>query len=239
MLEAVTFFRKYESLIYFLLGLGVIRYGVSFWLAWQSLQNSLFGLERINAQRRLNQSSISIFLMIVMGFIVFSMVTFFGPIIDSGIGTANNNIVGGEDEIITTPAPFAAPTAEVLNPNDFLPTATMLPTVSINPEHCLKDKMVITFPRPGQEISGVITVEGIVNVEDFGFYIFGVAPQSAALWSPIVANREPVLEEGTLVQNWDTSSYVPGDYVIELLVTGSDGTKMEPCRIPVRISSPP
>lgn len=239
MQEIVFFFRKFESLIYWLLGLGVLRYAISFWLAWQSMQKSLFGLERINAQRRLNQSAISIFLMVVMGFVVFSMVTFVGPVVSPGIGKSTNPMVSDGDGIIVTPAQFTAPAPEVVNPNELLPTATNLPTVSIGVEGCVPEVLQITFPQPGQEISGAITVEGIVNVQDFGFYIFSVAPQSAALWLPIEANREPVLEEGVLVENWDVSSYSPGDYVIQLLVTESSGAEMTPCQIPIRISSPP
>ena len=62
MVEALRFFQEYETVIYFILGAGVIIYGWRFWSAWQEMRGSIYELEQINAQRRLNQSAITILL---------------------------------------------------------------------------------------------------------------------------------------------------------------------------------
>lgn len=239
MKEVVLFFRQYETLIYFLLGIGVLRYAVSFWKAWVMLRESIFGLERINAQRQLNQSAITIFLMFVMGFVVFSFVTFIGPNVIGLVGDESNPIVAGGDEILVTPRPITTESLEESDNSQFLPTATPLPTVAVDPAACIPGVIEITFPRSGQGISGVIDVEGVVSVEDFGFFKFEIARQLEALWLPIYASRELVPEEGVLFGNWDTSSYPPDNYVIQLVVSGSSGVELPACRIPIQISSPP
>lgn len=235
MQEVVLFFRQYETLIYWLLGIGVLRYAVSFWRSWVTLRESIFGLERINAQRHLNQSAVNIFLMFVMGFVVFSIATFG----QRELGNDSSTMAGGGDEILITPEPFATETPEESDISQFLPTATLLPTVSVDPAACVPDVIEITFPRSGQEISGVVDVEGVVNVEDFGFYKFEIARQIEALWLPIQASRNLVPEEGVLVGNWDTSIFPPDNYVIQLVVSESSGAELPACRIPIRISSPP
>jgi hypothetical protein len=55
--EALSFFRAFEVWIYLLLGLGGLIYIRKFILAWQELRGAAFGLERENAQTRLNQSA--------------------------------------------------------------------------------------------------------------------------------------------------------------------------------------
>ena len=56
------------------------------------------------------------------------------------------------------------------------------------------------------------------------------------LWTTIQTNRNLVVEEDVLLE-WDTSLFSPGAYVIQLVVTDSDGQEYEPCRIPIQIGS--
>jgi hypothetical protein len=238
MVEALRFFREYETVIYFILGTGVIVYGWRFWSAWQEMRGSIFELEQINAQRRLNQSAISIFIFLVVGFIVFSLVTFVSPVITPEF------VLGNAQDIL--PTDVAVPTesldTDIPTSTDVvtvLPTATPLPTVVISPENCIPERIYITSPKPNEEVSGVITVEGVVNVEDFGFYKFELASAHEEIWKPIQVFRSLVREEGPLYEDWDTSIWPPGAYVIQIVVTESDGTAYPPCRIPIRIGKSP
>jgi hypothetical protein len=238
MAEALRFFQEYETILYFVLGIGVISYGWRFWGAWQELRGSIYGLEQLNAQRRLNQSAISIFILLVMGFVVFSLVTFISPVITPeyvlGIGTNTPSTeVTSPDELLATVVPDN-PTEEAV-----LPSATPLPTVDINPNNCIPSKINITSPEPDEEVRGIITVEGIVNVEDFGFYKFELAQAHEEIWKAIQVFKSQVFEEGPLYEDWDTSIWPPGSYVIQIVVTKRDGDACPPCRIPIRIGSAP
>jgi hypothetical protein len=238
MIESLRFFQEYETILYFILGIGVILYGWRFWGAWQELRGSIFELEQINAQRRLNQSAIAIFVILVMGFVVFSLVTFVSPVVTPEFALGDLPVVPPTEEIplvesVATSTPIGTDVVTVL------PTATALPTVVIIPGNCVPGKINITSPKADEEVSGVITVEGVVNVENFGFYKFELAPAYEEIWKPIQVFRSLVREEGPLYEDWDTSIWPPGSYVIQIVVTESDGTAYPPCRIPIRIGRGP
>lgn len=238
MVEALRFFQEYETVIYFILGAGVIVYGWRFWNAWQEMRGSIFELEQINAQRRLNQSAITIFIFLVMGFVVFSLVTFVSPVVTPELVLGSVPDTPGAELAIPTEN-LAIETPESTDIVAVLPTATPLPTVAIIPENCIPERINITSPKPDEEVSGVITVEGVVNVQDFGFYKFELAPANEEIWKPIQVFKSLVPEEGPLYEDWDTSIWPPGAYVIQIVVTQSDGTSYPPCRIPIRIGRSP
>jgi hypothetical protein len=238
MVEALRFFQEYETVIYFILGAGVIIYGWRFWTAWQDMRGSIYELEQINAQRRLNQSAITIFIFLVIGFVVFSLVTFVSPVVTPEFVLGN----APDEPAIDISVPTESSVTAVPESTDVvtvLPTATPLPTVVIIPGNCIPDRINITSPKPNEEVSGVITVEGVVNVEDFGFYKFELAPAYEEIWKPIQVFRSLVKEEGPLYEDWDTSIWPPGAYVIQIVVTESDGTAYPPCRIPIQIGRSP
>ena len=238
MAEVLRFFQEYETILYFILGIGVISYGWRFWIAWQELRGSIFGLEQLYAQRRLNQSAISIFILLVLGFIVFSLVTFISPVVTPEYVLGSSTSIPAA-EVVPTTEQSPTPTLETLTNITVLPTATPLPTVEINPNNCIPGKIEITSPIANQEVRGIITVEGVVNVEDFAFYKFELARAHEELWHGIQVFKSQVVEEGPLYENWDTSIWPPGPYVIQVLVTKSDSSAYPPCRIPIRIESSP
>ena len=181
------------------MGSGAILYGWRFWSAWQELRGSIFELEQINAQRRLNQSAIAIFILVVMGFVVFSLVTFISPVITP-------EYVLGEPPIQqATELVSSGGRVETTSPDNpdvitVLSTATPLPTVVINTENCKTGIIEITSPQADQEVLGVITVEGVVNVENFGFYKFELAQAHEEIWKPIQVFKSLVTEEGPLYE---------------------------------------
>ncbi len=238
MIEVLRFFQQYEHLIYFILGSGVVFYGWRFWKAWQEVRGAIYGLEQVSAQRKLNRAAIALFILLVMGFVVFSLVTFIGPVIGPGVF-----IDLGPQELLPDPAleeslPSAEEDEQSALIDELLATATPLPTVVVSLEGCVDGQVDIISPVPGEAVSGTITVTGSANVADFGFYKFEIARAQEELWLTIRAGRN-VVQEGELVTDWDTSFFDPGDYVLQLVVSKNDGELLPPCRVPILIGRAP
>jgi hypothetical protein len=225
MAEVLRLFGQYEAVLYFILGLGGILYLYRFWLAWQEGQTAVFGLERDESRSRLNRSAAALIILLVIAVAIFLMVTFIASSVPA-------------QELLSTPtldlsftsSTLSAPTVDPAN----VATATPLATVEIDPAGCVPDRINITAPVSGDTISGAVTVEGTVDVPNFGFYKFEVARSQESLWLTIQAGRN-IVREGVLVENWDTSRLPPGAYVLQLVVIDSEGEELPPCRIPVQI----
>jgi len=233
MRDLIIFFQQYESLIYFFLALGIVYYSWRFYAAWQELKGSVFGLEQVNAQQRLNRSALAIFFMLVMGAGVFSLIAFVLPVIDTNVVS---DLIGPsvmEDPMLGTDI---AGTVDPIMSNGVLASATPLPTVDVNPDMCKVGEIEITSPLPNAELRGEVEISGVVNVVDFGFYVIEYARADVELWNPITSSRALVPEESVLLE-WDTSFSPPGSYVIQLVVTKNDGSEYAPCRIPIRIGN--
>ena len=225
--DIFAFFQQYESAIYMVLFAGMILYGWRFYKAWQELRGSVFGLEQISAQRRLNRSALAIFLMLMMGIGVFSLISFVLPTFDANSAA---EIIGLE--VNDAGEANSAPAGE----NSTTGTATPLPTVEMLLGQCEEGRIEITSPVTGQSVSGVIEITGIVSVENFGFYVIEYAQANSALWNPIFSSRVLVPEESTLLE-WDTTTSPSGSYIIQLVVTDNDMTEFAPCQIPIQIKN--
>lgn len=231
MADAIRFFQQYESVIYFLLGVFIIFYGWRFYKAWEELRGSVFGLEQKNAQRRLTRSAVSIFVMLLLGLGVFSMVTFAQSVIDSTEKVADLILPEGMATEV------AAGSGEASTSGDgTLATPTPLPTVAVDSSLCDPESINITSPVINQEIRGEFEITGLVNVEDFGYFVIQFAKPNAELWTSIQASRTLVPEEATLAV-WDTTRWPSDSYVLQLVVTTSDGQEYPPCRVPIRIGN--
>ena len=233
MRDLIIFFQQYESLIYFFLALGIVYYSWRFYSAWQELKGSVFGLEQVNAQQRLNRSALAIFSMLVMGAAVFSLITFVLPVVDTSVVNNFENPLGADAPGMES---TMSGTTEPSSSDEILASATPLPTVAVDPSMCKEGEIEITSPKPNAEIRGEIEISGVVNVVDFGFYVIEYARSDIELWNPITSSRALVPEESVLLE-WDTSFSPPGSYVIQLVVSKNDGSEYEPCRIPIRIGN--
>lgn len=232
MADALRFFVQYEAAIYFLLALGAIIYLYRFWLAWQELQLAIYGLERTAARGRLNQATITLFLLFLTGVIVFVIVTFAASSLPAQalLATPTLDLSIENTQPATTLTPASGEDLEVVS-------ATPLPTVAINPAACLPTSINISEPQSGDTIRGAVEVVGTASVDNFGFYKFEVARADEELWLTIQAGRS-IVRDDVLVENWDTSRLPPGDYVLQLVITDRQGDEFPPCRIPVRIDVP-
>lgn len=114
-------------------------------------------------------------------------------------------------------------------------TPLPVPTLG-NTSGCVANKLIITSPKAGSEVSGLVDLTGTVDIPDFGFYKYEVAPLNADTWATIAANRTPI--DNGLLGHWDTTTLTPGDYQLRLVVTDTQGQSLPPCIIPLRITAP-
>lgn len=229
--EVLRFFRNYEIWLYLLLSLGLLIYLRKFLVSWQELRGAVFGLERESAQGRLNQAASILALLIILMVAEFVLVSFVAPLHP-----------GSSPLPTTTLNPLATPTttlppASTETGGTPQPTFTPLPTIELASSNCLPGQSQITFPDSGAQIEGEVTIEGTAFITNFGFYKLEVARRQESLWRTIQAGRETV-QNGILVELWDTTSLEPGDYVLRLVVTNTDGENLPDCRIPIQIVSP-
>jgi len=219
------FLASYEGLIYILLALGGLFAFRWLWKSWRELHESVFGLEREFAMRRLSQALAVSLLILVMFFGELFLASFVVPSLPS-------------TDLLATP------TMDILNQTEGAlsssPTTllTALPPASdtSSTSGCIPEQLIITSPEPGQEVSGSVTLVGTVDIPNFGFYKYEVSPQGTETWATISAGREIV--QNSDVGFWDTSTLTPGDYQLRLLVTDSQGQSYPPCVISVRVSAP-
>jgi hypothetical protein len=218
------FLATYEGLIYILLALGGLFSFRWLWKSWNEWRDSVFGLEREFAMRRLSQA------LMVSLLILFA---FFGELILASFVIPT---LPSTDMLVTA-------TLDILDQPEGAQLSPLGDAVTSIPDStsgleggCIPGKLILTSPESGQEVSGTITLVGTVNVDNFGFYKYEFSPLDAGVWATISAGREAV-ENGELGL-WDTSTLTPGDYQLSLEVTDNQGLLFPPCVVTVRVVAP-
>lgn len=229
--EALRFFRTYELWIYALLALVSLVYMRRFILAWGELRGAAFGLERESAQTRLNQAAGMLVLLMMIALAEFIMVSFVAPVFPG-----SNPLSSPTVDLLATATTTLATSATQIAPGEEMQEAASPTPENIGSEGCIPGQVMITEPKDGSEISGVITVKGTANTENFGFYVYEVARPGEDVWLTIQAGNETKVD-GDLGQ-WDTSTLQSADYQLRLVVTDNQGTRLEPCIIQVRVNNP-
>ena len=232
--EVLRFFRAYELWIYLTLAVGGLIYVRKFILAWEEMRAAAFGLERESAQSRLNQSAGMAVLVLLIGIAVFAMVTFVAP----SFPESNPHMTPTLNLLATPTFTLAAenegdPAALEGTQIDSSPTPA---AVQIVGEGCVPGQLMISSPQEGVELSGVITIKGTANIENFGFYKYEVASPDQDVWLTIQAGRE--IKQDSDLGQWDTRTLSPGDYMLRLVVTDNQGNSLPPCVIQVRVNNP-
>jgi hypothetical protein len=230
--EVLRFFRTYEIWIYLVLALAGLVYVRKFILAWDEMRAAAFGLERESAQRRLNQSASLLVLLLVMAIGLFTAVSFVAPTFPG-----SNPLLTPTLDLLATQTNTLAPESQAnVSAEMEEGGATLTPTIEILGEGCTPGQVVITEPRDGTEISGVVIVKGTADMPNFGFYKYEVARPGETVWLTIQAGRE-IVQNGDLGQ-WDTRTLDSGDYMLRLVITDNQGESTEPCVIQVRVNNP-
>jgi len=226
--EALSFFRAFESWIYVLLGLGGIIYIRKFILAWQELRGATFGLERENAQSRLNQAASLLVLILTMAITEFVLVSFIAPTFPGAnpLPTATLNLLA--TPTITLTAAAAQPGV----PWRLFPAA----------DRGQADQPVCAWPggnyHPQKWRGGQRRHAGRWHCPhpNFGFYKFEIRRPDDSIWLTIQAGNQTV--EGGRLGDWDTTRLSPGDYQLALVVVDNQAKASPPCIIQVRVARP-
>jgi hypothetical protein len=236
MVEAIRFFREYEIWIYVVVGAVAIWQVGKFILAWQELGKAAFGLEREHAQYKLNTAAALLILMLLTLVGEFVVVSFVAPTVPGAIPIPTPTLDLLATPSITLPPP--TPTlSETGQPDETAqPNGTLQPAALPEQSQCVQGQVMISEPQDGAEISDIVTLMGSASIPNFGFYKYEVARPGDSVWLTIGGSRTPVVE-GKL-GDWDTTTRVPGEYLLRLVVTDNEGNYLPACVIRVRIAPP-
>lgn len=221
------FLATYEGLIYILLALGSLFAFRWLWKSWHEWRDSVFGLEREFAMRRLSQALMVSLLILFLFFGELFLASFVVPALPA------------TDVLATPTLDILNQTQGALTGDPAAVTTIIAPAPGSSSDAgtgCIPNELILISPEPGQEISGTVTLVGTVDIDNFGFYKYEVSPQDAETWATISASRE-IVRNGDLGL-WDTSTLTPGDYQLRLEVTDNQGQVFLPCVISVRVSAP-
>ncbi len=209
----------YEPLIYIVLAIGALFASRRMWRSWREWRDSVYGLEREFALRRLVQASGLALLVLVLVFAEFFIATFIAPSLPASdiMVTPTLNLLVTPDATVSLDTTAPALTQAV--PNGM--------------SGCIADKIMITAPAPGDNVSGTISIKGTADIPDFGFYKYEVSAMGSQNWATIAASRNPAKDEE--LGKWNTASVPNGDYFLRLVITDNVGASLDPCVIAVRV----
>jgi hypothetical protein len=223
-MEAILkFFVRFAPVIYILLAAGFL-FGIQRLVrARTETRAAVYGLELEIAHHHMSQAIASLLL---VGFLMIAelvLAVFLAPNLPAL-------------SLVTTPTmdPLAIPTNMLLS----LPLSetTPGPTLGAQTIGCIPDYIMLTSPKPGEEIRNQISLQGTADIPNFGFYKYEFSPLGVDFWSTIQAGNT-VVQDGEL-GFWDTSAITPGDYQLRLVVTDNQGNALPACVVPVRILAP-
>jgi len=209
----------YEPLIYIALAIGGLFAFRRMWHSWREWRDSVYGLEREFALRRLGQATAIALLILGLVFAEFFIATFVAPSLPASDILATPTL-----NLLVTPAGTAAPGTTALAITQAVPDGM---------SGCVPDQIMITAPKPGDVVKGIVEIIGTANVPNFAFYKYEIAPMGTQNWSPVSASREPQVNES--LGSWSTTSLTNGDYFLRLVVTDNVGKELEPCVLAVRV----
>jgi hypothetical protein len=204
---------RYQLWFYVGLGLLALWYIRAFWLAWNALSQTLFGLEKENALQKQNTALAMLIILGALAMFVYMNETVLVP-----------NLVAEK----AAPVPTALP-----------PTSTPIPAnggpLVVDSAGCNNPDVTITEPKSGERmVSGAYEIKGAAVLPALAFYtleINGANTQGA--WLPVAVGNSPVRDD--VLGRFDTSAYAPGDYVLRLIVKDTAGNFPRPCEVLITI----
>lgn len=214
---------SYEPLIYIALTIGALFAFRRMWRSWREWRDSVYGLEREFALRRLGQATAAAFLILALVFVEFFVATFIAPSLPATDILATPTL-----DLLLTPAGTLSP--EQATQAALSPVAQEVPS---GMSGCVPDKIMITSPEPGTDVSGTVDITGTASIPNFGFYKYEIALRGSQSWATISAGREPKVN--TSLGPWNTTSLTNGEYFLRLVITDNVGMALEPCVIAVRV----
>jgi len=214
---------SYEPLIYIALAIGGLFAFRRMWRSWREWRDSVYGLEREFALRRLGQATAAAFFILALVFVEFFIATFIAPSLPA-------------TDILATPTLDLLLTPENTLSPEQATQAALSPVTQAAPSGmsgCVPDQIMITAPEPGADVTGTVKITGTANVPNFGFFKYEFAPRGSQNWATISAKRDPVTNGE--IGDWNTTFLTNGEYFLRLVITDNVGVAMEPCVIALRV----
>ncbi|GAB4492052.1 MAG: hypothetical protein Fur0016_25710 [Anaerolineales bacterium] len=220
----LRFFREYETVIYLILGGGALISLRALLVAWSEWRLAVFGLEKELIFQRVRISGSLLILFVLIGLSQFCLVTFVSPYLPASalLATPTVSLTQAAGAFLQADTPSVSQTAPPAPPPGSM--------------GCIADQLMFTFPQPGDEVKGKITLRATVNFPDLGFFKYEYAPTGSDAWMTIAADNQNKTDSE--LNLWDTSLLTPGDYQIRLVVTNNLGEVLPPCIVPIRVLAP-
>jgi hypothetical protein len=211
----------YSPLVYIILSILGLYAFRRMWRSWREWRDSVYTLEREFALRRLGGATAFGLLVLLLFFGEFYIVSFVAPSLPAV-------------DVLTTPTlDLLAEPVGTTSSDGVVPLET--PEVQSGMSGCVSDQIMLTEPRPGEMISGTISLTGTADIPNFGFYKYEFAPQGTDSWTTISAGAEP--KKSDELGKWDTTTIPNGDYFLQLVILDNVGQTLEPCVIAVRVTN--
>jgi hypothetical protein len=214
-----------EPLIYIVLAIGALFSIRWLWNAWREWRQALYKLEREFSLRRMSHSLTVTLVLVILFCTEFVVASFVIPGLPAEVfmPTPTLDLLGTLAGTLSPEAGTQAAAAPAVEPQAGL-------------QGCVQNQLMITSPESSDEIKGTVDIRGTVDILNFGFYKYEVAPQGSDTWVTISAGRNAI-KNGSLGR-WDTTALTPGDYQLRVVVTDNEGTSLPPCAIAVRVMAP-
>jgi len=234
--EILRLLKTFEVWIYILLGLVGLFYLQKFIRAFKEWKGTIFGLERENAQRRLNEAVTILVLSVLIAAAEFFVTSFIIPTVPGMqlLSTPTLNVLA--TPTITLPVASTG-LVDGTQPSGLetpVETSTATPGGSVN--GCVVGKIEFTSPENGGEVNGQVELKGTISITNFGFYKYEYSKPGSNTWITIAAGNE-IKADGSL-GNWDVSLLLPGDYLLHLIVYDNKGQAFPACVIAVKVVPP-
>jgi len=210
---------NYEPLIYIALAIGALFAFRQMWRSWREWRDSVYGLEREFALRRLGQATAISLLILGLVFAEFFIATFIAPSLPASDIMATPTL-----NLLVTPVGTLSPGSTAVAITQPVPNGM---------SGCIPDKIMITSPKPGEEINGTIKITGTADVPNFAFYKYEVASMGTQNWATIAAKQDQVKDKE--LGEWNTIPFTNGDYFLRLVIIDNVGASLEPCVIAIRV----
>jgi len=215
------FLDTYNPLVYIALAIAGLYAFRRMWRTWHEWRDAVYSLEREFALNNLGKATAFGFLVLLLFFAEFYVSAFIVPSLP-----AADILVTPTLDLLATPIGTALPNGAVI-----LET----PQAQTGMSGCVQDEIMLTSPKPGEPISGTVSLTGTANIPNFGFYKFEFSPVGTDTWTTISAGTKPILNDE--LGQWNTTSRPNGDYFLQLVIIDNIGQTLEPCVIAVRIAN--
>ena len=238
MIELLRFLEKFELWGYIILSVIGFIYFQKLVQAFSDWRQAVFGLERESAQRRISSALTVLALLLIIAVAEFTIISFIAPSYPwaGNLPTATMDLLATPT---TTVESDTTRTGDIYYPTPEITAALENETddTNENSDGCIPDVIQWSYPEPNTEISGIVELQGTVNVPDLGFYKYEYSQPGSDTWNTIAAGNQIKIDE-PLGGAWNTEQLIPGDYSLRLVIANSQNELLAPCIIPVRIISP-